>query len=404
MASKLPRKRILFVINSLAGGGAERVLLELIGASRQFLSDYDISLALLDDEAKEYTPPPWLHIHQLNGRFKLIQSIRELLKLARAERPDLTLSFLTRANIASVAVARMLGHKAIISERVNTSGHFAHGIAARLSKAMVRTIYPHADRIIAVSDGIAEDLERNFSVPGSRLVTIPNPVDSDRINLAAAEEMTLPVDGPYIVAVSRLSKNKNVILLTDALAASGLKLPLVILGQGPEHDEIKARAKTLGVEDRIVLAGFAANPYPVMRAASCYVSASNAEGFPNGLVEALALGLPVVATNCPSGPSEILAKARREEIDGIHIGENGILVPQNDALGVAEGLRLALEPERARALAIAGPRRAGDYSLNAARDLYWKVIEQCLGEARSTPPASRHSRAAATVIASDKPN
>lgn len=380
-----PTKRILFVINSLAGGGAERVLLELIGASQAFSAKYDISLVLLDDEKREYTPPAWLKIHQLNGRFKLIQSFSELLKLARAERPDLTLSFLTRSNIVSVAVARILGHKAVISERVNTSGHFPKGAAAWLSRAMVRASYPRADRIIAVSGGIAEDLEQNFLVPSDRLVTIPNPVNSHRITLAAQEAPLLTMNGPYIVAVSRLSKNKNAILLVDALAASNLGLPLVILGQGPEHDEIKARAEALGIADRVVLAGFAANPYPIMRAASCYVSASNAEGFPNGLVEALALGIPVVATNCPSGPAEILAGARREEIAGVHIGANGILVPQNDVMGLAEGLQLALDPERAQTLRVAGPRRAADYSLDAARDRYWNVIEGSLGTTDPLP-------------------
>lgn len=375
MSNRFIRKRVLFVINSLAGGGAERVLLELIGASHRFANDYDFSLALLDDEKREYTPPKWLKIHQLDSRRGLIRSTRELHRLLRTLRPDVSLSFLTRANFASVVGARMLGHRAIISERVNTSGHFLRGPSAAVSKLLVRLIYPAADKVIAVSEGIAEDLVTNFKVPRDKLLTIPNPVDMNRIIAASAEISERKFDYPFAVAVSRLTNTKNVMLLVEALATSGLALPLVILGQGPEYETIQNRVHALGLNQQVQMLGFVPNPYPIMASATCYLSGSNAEGFPNGLVEALALGKSVVATNCPSGPSEILFNRRREEITGLHVGDIGILVPQNDIKAMANAIRLAVDEERVVASTIAGPRRASDFGVETATNQYWQAIE-----------------------------
>jgi len=375
MSNHFVRKRVLFVINSLAGGGAERVLLELIGASRRFVKDYDISLALLDDEKREYAAPEWLKIHQLDSRGGLIRSAIELHRLLRTLRPDVVLSFLTRANFASVAGARMLGHRAIISERVNTSGHFSRGPSAAVSKLLVRLIYPSADKVIAVSEGIAQDLVANFGVPTEKILTIPNPVNMNKIIAASREICERKFEYPFAVAVSRLTKTKNVMLLVEALAASGLALPLVILGQGPEYETIQRRINALGLNQQVHMLGFVTNPYPIIASATCYLSGSNAEGFPNGLVEALALGRSVVATNCPSGPSEILFKRRREEITGVNAGDVGILVPQNDIEAMANAIRLAVHNERIAASAVAGPRRAGDFSIESATDRYWRAIE-----------------------------
>jgi N-acetylgalactosamine-N,N'-diacetylbacillosaminyl-diphospho-undecaprenol 4-alpha-N-acetylgalactosaminyltransferase len=383
MSATVDRPRILFVINSLAGGGAERVLLELIGASRDLAARYDIALALLDDEPRAYPVPDWLRVHQLDARSGLARSLAGFVKLARAERPALTLSFLTRANIVTVAAARLLGHRAIISERVNTSGHFGGGgRSAAVSKAMVRLAYPRADRVIAVSDGIAEDLAAHFGVAGGRIVTIANPVDAARIRAAAAEQVAPPVAGPYAIAISRLTANKNVMLPVEALAASGLDWPLVVLGQGPEREAILARAAALGIVDRVVMPGFAANPYPALKGASLYLSGSRAEGFPNGLVEALALGVPAIATNCRSGPAEILDERPREQIGGLTEGRHGILVPEDDVAAMAEAMRRLVDPTRAARYADAGPRRAADFGLDRARDRYWAEIEAVLGAGR----------------------
>lgn len=373
------RRKVLFVINSLAGGGAERVILSLIDASREMLHEFDIVLALLDIDDRKYDVPDWLSIYQLDSRFGTARSIIQLFNLVRTLRPSATVSFLTRSNIANIASSKMLGVKSIISERVNTTNHFSgRQISNIISKIFIKSFYPHADHIIAVSNGIADDLQENFGIPSSSVSVITNPVNVARICSAASEPVVLPVDGPFIVAISRLSRNKNAVLAVEALAMSKLDLPLIILGEGPEKDAILDRAAALGIAKQVILPGFVPNPYPILRAACCYICPSNAEGFPNGLVEALALGVPTISTNCPSGPSEILADHSRETISGIFAGAYGTLVPQEDPAAMAEALHATLMPERVALLAEAGPRRAASYSVELARDRYWDKIRSVL--------------------------
>ena len=374
-----PRKRILFVINSLVGGGAERVMLTLLAASESMRSEYDFSLALLDDIERRYDPPAGLRIHQLDARLGLVRSIRELSRLVAKERPHATVSFLTRSNVATVAVAKRYGHRAIISERTHTSGHFDRGVRDVLPKRIVRVSYPAADHIIAVSRGIADDLSDNFGVDPAKISTIANPIASASIRAAASEPWISPVNGPYGVVVGRLIEGKNVTMLVEALAASGLDMSLVVVGEGPERERILARAASLGIQNKVILTGFLSNPFPIVRTAACYLSASNREGFPNGLVEALTLGVPTVATNCAYGPSEVLDDKRREEIVGLHHGKYGIVAPLGDVQRMAEAMRAMADPNVARKYAEAGPVRARAFDVEIATQRYWEVITRVLG-------------------------
>jgi glycosyltransferase involved in cell wall biosynthesis len=377
-ASHSRRPRILFVINSLAGGGAERVMLKLIEASRDRLAGVDCALVLLDNEPQAYTPPDWLTVVQLDGRFKLGRSLRELSGAIRIFRPDATLSFLTRSNMATVILSFRYGFKTVISERANTSGHFKPGLSGRLAKAMIRALYPRANHVVAPSQGIADDLAGVFGVGRDRESVIANPIDAPRIRQLAAEAFERPFPGPYAVVVSRLTPHKNVGLIIEALARSPYDLSLAVLGQGPELDRLKAKTEALGLRDRVRFLGFIANPYAVMRGADFYVSASNGEGFPNGLVEALTLSLPVVATNCPSGPSEILADAPREAIVGIHEGSYGLLVPQNDTEAMVEAFARIRTPGVSARYRASASSRADAYGVGAAADAFWGVLSKFL--------------------------
>lgn len=376
------RPRIFFIINSLAGGGAERVLLSLAEASLIFRDRIDLALVLLDKEPWAYQPPEGLRVIQLDSDFKLDRSIRQLHGFLRTERPDLTLSFLTRANIASTVLARLMGHRAIISERANTSGHFRPGLPGRIAKGMIRAIYPRADHIIAVSRGIADDLAENFGCRPDRISTIANPVNLGRIQAMARMEPELPLPERFIVVVSRLTKGKNVAMAIDAFARSRSGLPLVILGEGGEREALIGQIERLDLTDRVLMPGFVANPYAIVGRADCYLSASNGEGFPNGLVEALALGTPAISTNCPSGPSEVLADLPREAVNGLHEGSYGLLVPQNDPDRMAAAIDLILTPERSARYRSQGPERAAHYSVDRARDRYWEAIDGILAVAR----------------------
>ena len=370
----MQRKRIAFIINSLAGGGAERVMTVLLAASKDRLAHYELSLVLLDDEPRAYPLPDWLPVHQLDARFSLPRSAAALTKLLRTLRPDATLSFLTRANVASVGAARLLGHRAVISERVNSSAHFGTGAKAALSKALVRLTYPNADHVITVSSGVSDDLAANFGVHRARITPIANPVDVEAIVARAAEPAEIVPPGRYIVAMGRMTRPKNHRLLIDAYARAGTDALLLLLGEGPERAALQSQVKALGLSGRVMMPGFVSNPFAVMARADAYVSASDAEGFPNGLVEAMALGLPVISTNCASGPAEILAGARREAITGMAQAAHGLLVPTGDADRLAQAIGLLDDSALRTSYGERARRRAADYGVARAANQYWDIM------------------------------
>jgi glycosyltransferase involved in cell wall biosynthesis len=371
----MTRQRILFLINSLEGGGAERVMSTLLRHSASEREMYDIVLGLLDDLPAAYTVPDWVDVRQLDGRKSFLSSFMAVRRLVAEVRPSATLSFLTRSNIANVLSART---PCVISERANTSAHFAAGPLGALSRAMVRAVYPQATRVIAVSEGVADDLRDNFGVPADRVVTIPNPVDADAIRAKAAEPPSIVIGGPYILAAGRLVKSKNFAMLIRAFAATESDWTLVIAGEGPEREALTQLAAECGAAGRVLLPGFVANPYPLMRGADVFVLSSNAEGFPNALVEAMALGAPVIATNCASGPSEILAERPRAQICGLTFAPHGVLVDANAADQMGEGIRHMRDPDVRRAYGAKAAARARIYNPESIKDRYWAVLREVL--------------------------
>lgn len=372
------QKRVVFLINSLEGGGAERVMCTLLHHSAAERNEFDIKLAILDDEPAANTPPDWIDVRQFDCRKSLWRSILAIRKLYHETKPDVAVSFLTRANIANVVNARM---PSVISERANTSAHLGGGgLRAAISRALVHAVYPRATRIIAVSDGVAADLRDNFGVRPERIVSISNPVDIDTIQAKAAATPEIAVAGPYILAAGRLVKSKNFDMLIRAYAASGSQRTLVIAGEGPERAALIETARASGVVDRVMLPGFVRNPYALMRGADMFVLSSDAEGFPNALVEAMSLGTPVIATNCPSGPSEILAEAARETVTGLTFAAHGVITPPNAQDCMTEALRAMEDADRRKRYGEKAAARARAFSPSVAKDRYWEVIRAALRE------------------------
>lgn len=369
------RKRALFLINSLAGGGAERVMCTLLRHSEPERAEFDISLVVLDKEAAGNVPPDWVDVRQLDCRFSLARSILAVRQVYAELRPDVSLSFLTRANLTSVLSAST---PCVISERAHTSNHFSHGLRGVVSRTMVRSVYPRASRVIAVSDGVALDLCENFGVPDEKLVSIPNPTDVDSIQAMSRAPLPIEVGAPFIMSAGRLVKVKNFAMLVRGFALAGGDRKLVIAGEGEERGALERLARELGVADRVLLPGFIPNPYPLMAAADVFVLPSDSEGYPNALIEAMALSRPVIATNCDSGPSQILADLPRKAVSGITFAENGVLVPVDDETAMAEAIR-ALNDERRRAdYGAKAAARASTFNAAAIKDRYWDVLREAM--------------------------
>jgi glycosyltransferase involved in cell wall biosynthesis len=373
----------MFVINSLAGGGAERVMATLLRNSEEWLDQHEIRLAVLDHDGRDFALPSWLDVVQLNCGHGTLRSIVEVDRAVAEWRPDVTVSFLTRANLATVFAMTRRGRPCIISERTSTSAHLGSGPRQLVTKSLIRFIYPRASQVIAVSDGVAAKLARNYAVGTSRLEVIPNPVDISRIEADAREKARVEVQGPYILAVGRLVAVKNYALLIRAFARADISTKLVIAGDGPERVKLESLAADLDIADRVILPGWVRNPYPLIAGASLFALSSNVEGFPNALVEALALGIPVVATNCSDGPAEILASKPIDQVSGVALERFGILTPVGDEQALTQALELGLDDEVGRRLRASGRERAHDYAAPAIAACYWAVIEQVLEQARA---------------------
>jgi N-acetylgalactosamine-N,N'-diacetylbacillosaminyl-diphospho-undecaprenol 4-alpha-N-acetylgalactosaminyltransferase len=372
----VPKKRVVFIINSLAGGGAERVMSTLVMSSRLERDEFEIALVLLDIERNAYEISDGIEVHQLDCRHSLLRSVVSLLLLFRRLRPEISISFLPRANVASVLASFIWRNPCIISERGSTSEHFTGDLAGSLARFLVRTIYSRATRIIAVSHGVARDLRFAFSVPKEKIVVIANPIDISSIQAQSREKPFIDLNEPYVIGMGRLDRNKNFALLIGAFAESGLHGKLVILGEGPEREALIRKIDDLGLTDRVLMPGFAKNPFALLCRADAFVLPSSSEGFPNCLLEAMAVGVPVISTNCAWGPSEILADRDRSEIDGLCFAEYGILVPTESPRLMAKALLAMASSDLRHAYARKAAARASEFTIEKVKRRYWEVVRK----------------------------
>lgn len=364
---------VAFLINSLEGGGAERVMCKLLSIMESYFAQQGTSvhLILLDAIEEAHSCPAYVNKITLDTGGSLKQGYAQLKDTLAQLNPDFCLSFLTRSNMLNIAISKKLGYRPIISERVNTSSHFPGGLKDSISKLMIKFSYPYADTVIAVSEGVKADLIKNFRVPEHKLTVLYNPYDIAQIEALAAE----PVDDiparSYIIGTGRLVKNKNFSLMLEAFAKSDLQDDLMILGQGDEYDALVAQAKALGVSNRVHFAGFKANPYPYLKHARFFVSTSNAEGFPNAIVEAMCLGKAVVATNCESGPAEILSEQYPLQVDSFQAQKHGCICDTNNVGGVVKALNYMNVEKHLNDYAAKSAARAQSFSNEIFRE---KVI------------------------------
>lgn len=375
------RARIAFIINSLAGGGAERVFCRLIEGFQDRLRDCDGEIVLLDDEPHAYAPPDFMPMRTLAAERKMAASVARLAGEMRRFKPHAAVSFLNRANCANVLAGRLCGYRTVISERVATADHFGGGPAGLVKRAVTRELYRRADAVLAVSEGVRRGLIEDCGVPSDRIDVIPNPVDIDRICALGAMEPEKALPETFIVSVNRLIANKNVGLQLEALHRSGLPHHLVILGDGPEREALEMCAETLGIADRVHFVGFSENPFAIVARADMFLSTSNAEGFPNALAEAMALGVPCVSTNCRAGPAEILADDADLQVSAMYAAKYGVLTRVGDVNACAEALRFLAQPEQRTRYARRAAERAVAYAPHAVIERYWQAISRLV-----TPP------------------
>jgi glycosyltransferase involved in cell wall biosynthesis len=228
-----------------------------------------------------------------------------------------------------------------------------------------------AHGIIAVSEGVADDLAVTARIARVRITVIYNPVITPHFDEHIAEQVTHPWLGdaatPFILGVGRFAPQKDFITLISAFAliTQPRNLRLILLGDGPLKARLLACAQALGVAERVDMPGYTPNPFPFMRKAAALVLSSRYEGFGNVLAEALACGTPVVSTDCPHGPAEILEN-----------GRYGILVPVGDKEAMAKAITevLGTAPDR-NALRARGHEFAAEHAAERYIRLFGSVLQ-----------------------------
>jgi len=302
---------VLLVVPNLAGGGAEGAMLRYAAA----LVKHGHRAQLMLLEAKgDYTAPPGVEIHVLgrsplgSGRMGIWHSGRRLRRWCAANRGarpfDLVISTLTLADEV-VAAARIDNvHHRVANTLSATLARLAETkpALARQRHAALTRLY-RGRSLISVSAGVAADLRAMLGAD-TRVAVIANPFDFAAIAAkASAPEPDLPAE-PFILHVGRFNPQKRHDLLLEAYVRSGVPHRLVLMSA--DRVGLSRLLQAMGLLDRVTLAGFRDNPFPWYKSAAAVVLASDYEGMPNVLIEAMACGTPVVSTDCPSGPAELL--------------------------------------------------------------------------------------------------
>jgi N-acetylgalactosamine-N,N'-diacetylbacillosaminyl-diphospho-undecaprenol 4-alpha-N-acetylgalactosaminyltransferase len=382
----LSNKRIVFVINSLEGGGAEKVLCNWLVALESFFTDaqVEVHLLLLDNVEEINTPPLYAIKKTLSAQGSLFKSFFQLKKALNTIKPDVVFSFLTRSNYVSTLLAKQMGIPVYISERVHTSSHFTDTGKGKISKALVKWIYPKATKVLAVSEGVKKDLVRNYSIIDVKCDVVYNAYNVSALEQKASEPISQDVNTPFIVGVGRLVANKNFALMIQAYSDAKLDVPLFIFGAGPELARLQSLIDNLDLRKKIFLKGYINNPYPFIKRAQFFVSTSNAEGFPNGIAEAICLGTPVLSTNCESGPAEIIADNVNFKTDSATACQYGVLCAPNSVAACVSGFELIMEWRADKDVKAVLAERAACYSVVQLKVQLVELLTQALDKNRVT--------------------
>jgi glycosyltransferase involved in cell wall biosynthesis len=310
---KPTKERLAIFLPGLYEGGAERSMLNLAkGISTQGYS-VDLVLARAEGPYMEQIPDT-VRLVDLKAP-RVLGSVPALIKYIQRERPTALLSAMF-ANIIALWARRLSGvpHRLIINEQNNLSSLVTNknDLRWKFYPKLAGRFYPWADNIIAVSNDVADDLGRVAKIPRKFIQVIYNPVVTpDLLNKSKAPvEHPWFKDGepPVVLAVGRLTDQKAFDVLIQAISFVRKEHParLLILGEGENRSALESLIKQLGLEQDVELMGFVQNPYPYMAHASLFVLPSRWEGLPTVLIEALFLGAPIIATDCPGGSREIL--------------------------------------------------------------------------------------------------
>jgi glycosyltransferase involved in cell wall biosynthesis len=359
-----PAPRVALLLPTLSGGGAERVTLNLaIGFLARGYA-VDVVVRHLVGDLVDQVPSGAERV-DLRARRAPV-TVAALARYLRRVRPQALLGALPHTNVLAVVAAGLAGYRGrlVLAEhnQLNPDGRLTP--TQRILLTSMRATYPRADRIIAVSHGVKDSLATTAHIPPDHIEVIYNPVITPELQRATHTTPDHPYHhgpDPVILGIGRLTRQKNFPNLIRAFAQVLQRRPakLLILGEGEERPTLTHLIHTLDLHDHIDLPGFVPNPHAHLKAAHLFALSSDWEGLPTVLIEALAAGTPIVSTDCPSGPREILD-------DGRH----GQLVPTNDPTALAQAILHTLQHPPPPI----DPNWLHQFTLDAATDHYARTL------------------------------
>lgn len=339
---------------------------------------YDVSLLLAKTQGDYLSQVPHGIRVVKKKDTRVLFSFLPLGTLMKESDPDVLIAANERINIVALLAKKLYRARTrvIVSTHINNSEQIKHekkGLAIYLYRKAVlfvaRLVYKWADHLVAVSEGVAEDMGKLFKLAPERIKVIYNPIVTpelkEKIKIPADHAWLKQSEGPVILGIGRLTAQKDFFTLVYSFARvrkTKPKAKLIILGEGEQRSLLENKIFELGLKDYVSLPGFVENPYSYLAGASLFVLSSAWEGFGNVLVEAMATGTPVVATDCPSGPAEILDR-----------GRYGPLVAPGDFEGLANAIDEVLNNPPDPEILM---KRADDFSVEKAFKQYQKLIHQ----------------------------
>ncbi len=338
-------KRIAIYLHTLYNGGVERVVLTLIQGFLERGIAVDLVLDHLVYSPFEKDIPAGTNVINLRADGYLDRLIK-IAGYMRKNRPDAISTHAHFVNEIACLARFLTGSPArlVLTEHTTLSSHIADAKRfnpRRFLPWTTRLLYPLADSVVAVSNGVADDLSRVSKLRRDGILTIYNPINFDALATMAKEPLDhpwfAPGEPPVILAIGRLETQKNFTNLLRAFARvrQHRSARLLILGEGSQRETLTPLAAELGLQNDVSMPGFVSNPASYMARAGVFAMSSSWEGMPMALIEALILKVPLVSTDCPSGPVEIL--------DG---GKYGAMVPMDDPEALAAAIERVLDGER----------------------------------------------------------
>lgn len=345
-------------------GGAQRIALNL--CTGLIKKGYDVDLLLVEAEGDLISEvPEEVSVINLDAS-RVVTSTVPLRRYLRESTPDVLYSMMIEVNIAAVVAHQFarVDTRLVISEH-NTPTVSAEGLKDQFALHLAPLTYPRSDHVVTVSEGVRNDLLDVIDISEEKITFIHNPIDVERIRKQATESVehkwfTDP-SASVVMSAGRHAPQKGFDTLLRAFSCLEYSnARLVLLGEGNKTESLRTLATQLGIEDQVDFPGFVDNPFKYMASADVFVLSSWYEGFGNVLIEAMATGCPVVSTDCPSGPNEILK-------DGAY----GPLVPVKDAAAMSNAIEDVLaDPIDESVLA----SRADDFSIDTVVERYETVL------------------------------